>query len=87
LNSRISTRRIIDAYCKILLIAKQLGRVNYFTEQETSELMEFKKRLKMDDPRLHIKDCELCGPSVFDHGYSDFVPETVRVFSAMGRSR
>jgi L-fuculose-phosphate aldolase len=24
---------------------------------------------------LHIKDCELCGPSVFDQGYSDFVPE------------
>lgn len=66
---------IIDAYCRILLLAKQLGRVNYFTEQHTSELMEFKKRIGYDDPRLHIPDCELCGPSVFDEGYSDFVPE------------
>jgi L-fuculose-phosphate aldolase len=66
---------IIDAYCRILLLAKQLGRVHYFSEQHTSELMEFKKRIGYDDPRLHIDDCELCGPSVFDEGYADFVPE------------
>jgi len=66
---------IIDAYCKILLLAKQLGRVNYFTEQHTAELMQFKKRIGIDDPRLHINDCELCGPSVFADGYGDFVPE------------
>src|SRR3954453_10721961 len=66
---------IIDAYCKILLLAKQLGRVNYFSEQHTAELMEFKKRIKIDDPRIHIKDCEVCGPSIFDDSYSDFVPE------------
>ena len=65
---------IIDAYCRILLLAKQLGRVNYFSEHHTSELMEFKKRIGYDDPRIHINDCELCGPSVFDEGYSDFVP-------------
>ena len=33
---------IIDAYCKILLLAKQLGRVNYFSEQDTAELMELR---------------------------------------------
>jgi L-fuculose-phosphate aldolase len=37
--------------------------------------MEFKKRIGYDDPRIHINDCELCGASVFDEGYSDFVPE------------
>jgi L-fuculose-phosphate aldolase len=66
---------IIDAYCRILLLAKQLGRVNYFSEQHTSELMEFKKRIGYDDPRIHINDCELCGPTVFDNSYSEFVPE------------
>jgi L-fuculose-phosphate aldolase len=66
---------IIDAYCRILILAKQLGRVNYFSEKDTAELMEFKKRINYDDPRLHIKDCELCGPSVFSNGYGDFVPE------------
>ena len=66
---------IIDAYCKILSIAKQLGRVNYFSEKDTAELMEFKKRIGYDDPRIHKKDCELCGPSVFSQGYGEFVPE------------
>jgi L-fuculose-phosphate aldolase len=66
---------IIDAYCKILIIAKQLGRINYFSEQHTAELMEFKKRIGYDDPRIHKKDCELCGPSVFSQGYGEFVPE------------
>jgi L-fuculose-phosphate aldolase len=66
---------IIDAYCKILMLAKQLGRVNYFSEKDTSELMQFKKRIGIDDPRLHINDCELCGPSVFADGYGDFIPE------------
>src|SRR5947208_4055293 len=66
---------IIDAYCRILLLAKQLGRVNYFSEQHTSELMQFKKRIGYDDPRIHINDCELCGPTVFDESYSEFVPE------------
>lgn len=65
---------IIDAYCRILLLAKQLGRVHYFSEEHNSELMEFKKRINYDDPRLH-RDCELCGPSVFADGYGDFVPE------------
>src|SRR5207244_5192569 len=31
---------IIDAYCRILLLAKQLGRIHYFTEQDNAELME-----------------------------------------------
>jgi L-fuculose-phosphate aldolase len=66
---------IIDAYCKILLLAKQLGRVNYFSEKDTAELMQFKKRIGIDDPRIHVKDCELCGPSIFSSGYGDFAPE------------
>src|SRR2546423_11493165 len=35
---------IIDAYCKILILSKQLGRVNYFSENHTKELLEFKKK-------------------------------------------
>ena len=31
---------IIDAYCRILLLAKQLGRVNYFSEGKTEELLD-----------------------------------------------
>lgn len=66
---------IVDAYCKILILAKQLGRVNYFTEQQTKELLDIKKRLGYDDPRFHQEGCQLCGPSVFRYGYGDQVPE------------
>jgi L-fuculose-phosphate aldolase len=67
---------IVDAYCNILILARQLGRVNYFTEQQTKELLDLKKRLGYDDVRFHKKvDC-LCGPSTFDDSYdADFVPE------------
>ncbi len=44
---------IIDAYCRILILAKQLGRINYFDEQKTRELLELKKRLGYDDVRFH----------------------------------
>jgi L-fuculose-phosphate aldolase len=30
---------ILDAYCRILMLAKQLGRVNYFTEEKERELL------------------------------------------------
>jgi L-fuculose-phosphate aldolase len=66
---------IIDAYCRILILSKLLGRVNYFDEQNTKELLEFKKRLGYDDVRFHNKECSTCGPSAFDESYDDFVPQ------------
>ena len=68
---------IIDAYCNILILSKQLGRVNYFSEGHTRELLEFKKKLGYDDPRLRLENCDMCGNSVFDRGYSDFVCKPV----------
>ncbi len=66
---------IIDAYCRILLLARQLGRVNYFDEQKTRELLELKKRLGYDDVRFRNDGCPLCGDSSFDESYTDFVPQ------------
>lgn len=66
---------IIDAYCRILILSKLLGRVNYFSQQDNAELMEFKKRINLGDPRIGKDPCTLCGPSIFGTGYGDFVPE------------
>jgi L-fuculose-phosphate aldolase len=66
---------IIDAYCRILILARQLGRVNYFTEEQTRELLALKKRLGYDDVRFRDENCPVCGDSSFDESYSDFVPE------------
>jgi L-fuculose-phosphate aldolase len=68
---------IIDAYCRILILSKQLGRVHYFSEGQTKELLDFKKKLGYDDPRLRMENCDTCGNSVFDRGYSEFVPRAV----------
>jgi L-fuculose-phosphate aldolase len=77
---------IIDAYCNILILSKQLGRVNYFSEQQTRELLDFKKRLGYDDPRLRLENCDMCGNSTFDRGYSDFVPQAVAFSKEAGAS-
>jgi L-fuculose-phosphate aldolase len=68
---------IIDAYCHILILSKQLGRVNYFDEQKTRELLALKKRLGYDDVRFRDDGGVMCGESSFDESYSDFVPQPV----------
>ena len=61
---------IIDAYCKILILAKQLGNVNYFNPQQTKELLDLKKRLGYDDLRLREgENCDLCANATFGRGY------------------
>src|SRR3954454_21632706 len=62
---------IIDAYCKILILARQLGKVNYFSQQETKELLDLKKKLGYDDPRLKAENCDLCANNTFGRGYSE----------------
>src|SRR5262249_53966923 len=63
---------IIDAYCKILILAGQLGNVNYFTTQQTKELLDLKKRLGYDDIRFpRGENCDLCSNSDFGRGYSE----------------
>jgi L-fuculose-phosphate aldolase len=66
---------ILDSYCRILMLAKQLGRVDYFTQQQTNELLDLKKRLGFDDPRFHVENCDLCGNSAFRPGYKEQLPQ------------
>lgn len=66
---------IIDSYCKILILARQLGRVNYISEGKTRELLALKQRLGYDDPRLHCNGCPVCGPGLLIQQQGDFVPE------------
>ena len=41
---------IIDAYCRILILAKQLGRVNYYSDAKAAELIKIKPDLGIPDP-------------------------------------
>jgi L-fuculose-phosphate aldolase len=71
---------IIDAYCRILILARQLGRVNYFTDQQTKELLDLKKRLGYDDPRFGLENCDLCGNNVIQRGYRGGYEPEARAF-------
>ncbi len=65
---------ILDAYCRILLLAKQLGQPQYLNEQKSRELLDLKKKWGFDDPRFHNDDCDLCGNSAFREGYKENIP-------------
>jgi L-fuculose-phosphate aldolase len=66
---------ILDSYCRILMLARQLGKIDYFTQQQTNELLDLKKRLGFDDPRFHVENCDLCGNSAFRDGYKEQLPQ------------
>lgn len=55
---------ILDAYCRILMLARDLGRVHYFDRQETRELLDLKAKWGFTDRRLDAA----MGP---EEGYSD----------------
>ncbi|HJT33782.1 MAG TPA: class II aldolase/adducin family protein [Pirellulales bacterium] len=58
---------VLDAYCRILLLARDLGRINYLDEQKTRELLDFKTRLGFKDPRLSpgMENCDICANDIF----------------------
>ena len=69
---------IIDAYCRILLLARQLGRVNYYSDEKAAELIRLKPQLGIRDVRLEkgLENCDLCGNGLFREGYTEFKPES-----------
>jgi L-fuculose-phosphate aldolase len=78
---------IIDAYCRILILARQLGNVNYFTPQQTKELLDLKKRLGYDDLRLREgENCDLCANATFGRGYTEAAPATQPTPGKNGRA-
>jgi L-fuculose-phosphate aldolase len=50
---------IIDAYCRILILARQLGRVNYLNAQQMRELLDLRKQLGYDDLRSRADDFDV----------------------------
>jgi L-fuculose-phosphate aldolase len=51
LDQAYGQTEILDAYCRILLLARTLGTVRPFTNKQIGELLALKKRLGYSDPR------------------------------------
>lgn len=58
---------ILDAYCRILMLAKQLGGVNYLNANESKELLELKDKWGFTDPRntQEFQNCDICANDIF----------------------
>ena len=52
---------IIEAYCRTIVVACQLGKpINTFTGPQMKEILNIKQSLGFVDPRIGMKECELC---------------------------
>jgi len=62
---------ILDAYCRILMLARGLGSVNYFTEPEATALIDLKQQWGFDDARAEMKNCDICANDVFRNSWTE----------------
>jgi len=52
---------ILEAYCRTVLVASQLGKpANTMTQAQLQDLLKIKQSLGIPDPRFGLKECELC---------------------------
>jgi L-fuculose-phosphate aldolase len=62
---------ILDAYCRILMLSRSLGQINYFSEPEAKALLDLKQKWGFKDPRAEMKNCELCANDVFRDSWKE----------------
>jgi len=58
---------ILDSYCRMLLLAKQLGNVSFLSKDHSQELLDLKDKWGYKDPRNtdDYKDCDICANDIF----------------------
>ena len=64
---------ILDAYCRILILAKQVGNIEYLSKEKTEELLELKQQWGFDDPRLKkdFENCDICANDIFRESWQE----------------
>ncbi len=64
---------ILDSYCRMLILAKQLGHVSYLPEDKARELIEIKKLWGFSDPRSSsaYQSADLYANPVYRHTWAD----------------
>ena len=52
---------IIEAYCRTIVVASQLGtQLKTFSPAHLQDLLNIKQQLGIPDPRIGLRECELC---------------------------
>jgi len=64
---------ILDAYCRMLMLAKGLGNVHYLGGPKTQELLDLKQKWGWTDPRLskEYEDCDICANDIFRDSWQE----------------
>ncbi len=62
---------MLDAYCRILLIARSIGKVEYFNKSEAEDLIALKTKWGFKDNRADLTNCELCANDVFRDSWKE----------------
>ena len=66
---------IIEAYCRTVWVASQLGtNMKTFSKEQMKDLLNLKKGLDIPDPRMDLKECQLCDNNEWRPGVSCAVP-------------
>jgi L-fuculose-phosphate aldolase len=67
---------IIEAYCRTVLVASQLGQpVKTMTPAQLQDLLKIKQSLGIPDPRHGLKECELCDNNEWRPGVTCALPQ------------
>lgn len=67
---------IIEAYCRTIVVASQLGApLKTFTTGQLQDLLKIKQTLGIPDPRIGLKECELCDNNEWRPGVTCTPPE------------
>ncbi len=64
---------ILDSYCRMLLLAKQLGNVAYLSGEKSQELLDLKEQWGYKDPRntTEYEECDICANDIFRDSWKD----------------
>src|SRR5580658_2913759 len=66
---------IIEAYCRTVTVAAQLGTpLKTFSQAHLQDLLKIKQTLGIPDPRIGLKECELCNNDEWRPGATCAVP-------------
>jgi L-fuculose-phosphate aldolase len=66
---------IIEAYCRTVVVAAQLGGpLKTFSQEHLQDLLKIKQTLGIPDPRIGLKECELCNNAEWRPGVTCAIP-------------
>lgn len=60
---------ILDAYCRMLVIAKSIGKVERISEPKVEELLDLKERFGQGVDQRRLENADLCVNTEFGRGY------------------